>query len=86
LAGVVIVGAGPAGLSAAVSLRARGIEATILEPAARVGEPWRHFAAIKIELAGPLREAAKDGRRIARAVSHELRSPEAPRAVTALDA
>lgn len=37
---VVIVGAGPAGLAAATTLRARGIEATIIERG-RVGEPWR---------------------------------------------
>jgi putative flavoprotein involved in K+ transport len=38
--GVVIVGAGPAGLAAAATLRARGIDATIIERG-RVGEPWR---------------------------------------------
>jgi putative flavoprotein involved in K+ transport len=38
---VVIVGAGPAGLAAAATLRARGIDATILERGRRVGEPWR---------------------------------------------
>ena len=37
---VVIVGAGPAGLAAAATLRARGIDATIIERG-RVGEPWR---------------------------------------------
>ena len=37
---VVIVGAGPAGLSAAATLRAHGIDATIIERG-RVGEPWR---------------------------------------------
>jgi flavin-dependent dehydrogenase len=37
---VVIVGAGPAGLSAAATLRGRGIAATIIERG-RVGEPWR---------------------------------------------
>jgi putative flavoprotein involved in K+ transport len=37
----VIVGAGPAGLAAAASLRARGIDATILERGTRLGEPWR---------------------------------------------
>jgi putative flavoprotein involved in K+ transport len=38
---VVIVGAGPAGLAAAATLRARGIDATILERAEHVGEQWR---------------------------------------------
>jgi putative flavoprotein involved in K+ transport len=37
---VVIVGAGPAGLAAAATLRARGIDATIIERG-QVGEPWR---------------------------------------------
>ena len=37
---VVIVGAGPAGLAVAATLRARGIDATIVERG-RVGEPWR---------------------------------------------
>ena len=37
---VVIVGAGPAGLAAAATLRARGIDASIIERG-RVGEPWR---------------------------------------------
>jgi putative flavoprotein involved in K+ transport len=37
---VVIVGAGPAGLAAAAILRARGIDATVIERG-RVGEPWR---------------------------------------------
>lgn len=37
---VVIVGAGPAGLAAAATLRARGIDATIIERG-RVGESWR---------------------------------------------
>jgi putative flavoprotein involved in K+ transport len=37
---VVIVGAGPAGLAAAATLRARDIDATIIERG-RVGEPWR---------------------------------------------
>jgi putative flavoprotein involved in K+ transport len=37
---VVIIGAGPAGLAAAATLRARGIDATIIERG-RVGEPWR---------------------------------------------
>jgi putative flavoprotein involved in K+ transport len=37
---VVIVGAGPAGLSVAATLRARGIDATVIERG-RVGEPWR---------------------------------------------
>ena len=37
---VVIVGAGPAGLAAAATLRARGIGTTIIERG-RVGEPWR---------------------------------------------
>jgi putative flavoprotein involved in K+ transport len=38
---VVIIGAGPAGLAAAATLRARGIDAVILERGQRVGEPWR---------------------------------------------
>jgi putative flavoprotein involved in K+ transport len=38
---VVIIGAGPAGLAAAATLRAHGIEAVILERGQRVGEPWR---------------------------------------------
>jgi putative flavoprotein involved in K+ transport len=38
---VIVVGAGPAGLAAAVSLREHGVDATILERAERVGEPWR---------------------------------------------
>lgn len=38
---VVIVGAGPAGLAAAATLRARGTDATILERAEHVGEQWR---------------------------------------------
>jgi putative flavoprotein involved in K+ transport len=38
---VVIVGAGPAGLSAAAMLRHRGIDATLLERGQRIGEPWR---------------------------------------------
>jgi putative flavoprotein involved in K+ transport len=38
---VVIVGAGPAGLAAAATLRTHGIDATILERGQRVGEPWR---------------------------------------------
>jgi len=37
----VIVGAGPAGLAAAASLRARGVDATIVERGDRIGEPWR---------------------------------------------
>jgi putative flavoprotein involved in K+ transport len=37
---VIIVGAGPAGLATAATLRARGIAATIIERG-RVGEPWR---------------------------------------------
>lgn len=37
---VVIVGAGPAGLAAAATLRSHGIDATIIERG-RVGEPWR---------------------------------------------
>jgi putative flavoprotein involved in K+ transport len=49
---VVIVRAGPAGLATAATLRARGIDATIIERG-RVGEPWRsrydrlHFHAIR---------------------------------------
>ena len=38
---VVIVGAGPAGLTAAATLRARGIDTTILERGQHVGEQWR---------------------------------------------
>ena len=38
---VVIVGAGPAGLAAAATLRARGIDPTILERGQHVGEQWR---------------------------------------------
>ena len=38
---VVIVGAGPAGLAAAATLRARGTDATILEQGQHVGEQWR---------------------------------------------
>jgi putative flavoprotein involved in K+ transport len=38
---VVVVGAGPAGLAAAATLRARGIHATILERGEHVGEQWR---------------------------------------------
>jgi cation diffusion facilitator CzcD-associated flavoprotein CzcO len=38
---VVIVGASAAGLAAAATLRSRGIDATLLERGARVGEPWR---------------------------------------------
>jgi len=38
---VVIVGAGPAGLSAGATLRERGIDATILEQGQRLAEPWR---------------------------------------------
>jgi putative flavoprotein involved in K+ transport len=37
---VVIVGGGPAGLAAGATLRARGIDVTIIERG-RVGEPWR---------------------------------------------
>lgn len=37
---VVIVVAGPAGLAAAAFPRAHGIQATILERAGRIGEPW----------------------------------------------
>jgi putative flavoprotein involved in K+ transport len=38
---VVVVGAGPAGLAAAACLRERGLEATLVERAGRLGEPWR---------------------------------------------
>ena len=38
---VLIVGAGPAGLAAAATLRARGTDAIILERAEHVGEQWR---------------------------------------------
>jgi putative flavoprotein involved in K+ transport len=38
---VVIVGAGPAGLAAAATLRARGADAIILERGQNVGEQWR---------------------------------------------
>jgi putative flavoprotein involved in K+ transport len=38
---VVIVGAGPAGLSAGAMLRERGRDATILEQGQRFAEPWR---------------------------------------------
>ena len=38
---VVIIGAGPGGLAAAATLRARGIDAAILERGQHVGEQWR---------------------------------------------
>jgi putative flavoprotein involved in K+ transport len=38
---VVVIGAGAAGLAAAASLRARGIDTTILERGQHVGEAWR---------------------------------------------
>ena len=38
---VLIVGAGPAGLAAAATLRARGTDAIILERAEHVGDQWR---------------------------------------------
>ena len=38
---VVVVGAGPGGLAAAAALRARGIDAIILERGEHVGEQWR---------------------------------------------
>jgi cation diffusion facilitator CzcD-associated flavoprotein CzcO len=38
---VIIVGAGPAGLAAAASMRALGLEATVLEKANAVGSVWR---------------------------------------------
>jgi cation diffusion facilitator CzcD-associated flavoprotein CzcO len=38
---VVVIGAGAAGLAAAATLRAREIDAVILERGQRVGEPWR---------------------------------------------
>ena len=38
---VLVVGAGPAGLAAAASLRSRGLEPTIVERGDRLGEPWR---------------------------------------------
>jgi putative flavoprotein involved in K+ transport len=38
---VVVVGAGPAGLAAAATLRARGLPTTILERGEHVGEQWR---------------------------------------------
>jgi cation diffusion facilitator CzcD-associated flavoprotein CzcO len=39
---VVVVGAGPAGLAVAASLREHGVEAELLERGAGVGESWRH--------------------------------------------
>lgn len=38
---VYVIGGGPAGLSVAYALRARGIRAVVLEKADRVGAPWR---------------------------------------------
>jgi len=38
---VVIVGAGPAGLAAAATLRAHRIDAVLLERGQSLGEPWR---------------------------------------------
>jgi cation diffusion facilitator CzcD-associated flavoprotein CzcO len=37
----VVVGAGPAGLATAASVRRRGVEAVLLERGARPAEPWR---------------------------------------------
>ena len=37
----VVVGAGPAGLSAAAELRRRGVEVLVLERAAEAGASWR---------------------------------------------
>jgi putative flavoprotein involved in K+ transport len=39
---VVVIGAGPAGLGAAIELRRRGIDVTVLERAGAVAESWRH--------------------------------------------
>ena len=39
---VVVVGAGPGGLAVAAALRARGVEALVVDRADRVGESWRH--------------------------------------------
>jgi len=38
---VIVVGAGPAGLATAAALRARGLDAVILEKSAEVGSVWR---------------------------------------------
>ncbi|MBE1875493.1 flavin-containing monooxygenase [Myceligenerans pegani] len=37
-----VIGAGPAGLAAAAALRARGVDATILEKSGHVGNAWRN--------------------------------------------
>src|SRR5262249_60200843 len=48
--------------------------------------PGLHFAAISVQLSGLLREAGKDGRRIAARVARELSSAPAPEAAPALGA
>jgi len=47
--GIVVVGAGPAGLGVAACLRARGVEAVILEGREEVGSSWRrHYARLHL--------------------------------------
>jgi len=44
-----IVGAGPAGLAAAASLRAEGLQALVVDKAAAVGSAWRgHYDRLRL--------------------------------------
>ena len=44
-----VIGAGPAGLAAAASLRARGVRAIVVEKAAEVGSTWRaHYDRLRL--------------------------------------
>ena len=45
----IIIGAGPAGLASAATLKQRGVDVTILEKAANVGSSWRnHYDRLKL--------------------------------------
>src|SRR5436305_2383859 len=51
----VVVGAGPAGLATAAMLRARGVEAVVLERDEAVGAAWRsHYRSLRLHTIRPL--------------------------------
>jgi putative flavoprotein involved in K+ transport len=70
----VVVGAGPAGLATAAMLRARGVEAVVLEREEALGAAWRaHYASLRLHTVRSLsglpgmRIPRSDGRWVARA-------------------